>query len=458
MRRLRKALLTILTLSLGVSAGCGDTSGPVTDKVLLISIDTLRADYLGVYNPVMKTSPNVDAFAEESVVFTDAITQATSTLASHTSLFYSMHTFIHRAYLNSQPEPKVKIPIAALRDAGFLTVAYVGGGQLRPQFGLNRGFDTYEVVNTRNINQKTRGKDRMGELHDHVARFLSDHRDDSFFLFVHTYEPHWPYDPPQEFIDEIESQMDAADLDRNVASRDLQEYEVGYGVTEDAYLATNRRVRYAAVVRYVDHFMGRLLATIRELGLDDELMIVFIADHGESLGERGVLGHNRFFTEQLRVPLIMKVPGVEAHRTDAPVQLIDVLPTVFAALSVEAPYEFMGQDLMPLMRGDESAVEKERVRISENKGTAGVLREDWKLVFNLDNPTLRQLYNLAEDPDELVNRAEEQPELAEELLHLYYGFAARHRSIAQQFPHNDLDMGELGPDVLRELRALGYIQ
>jgi arylsulfatase A-like enzyme len=453
-----KVFLALLTLTIALAGGCVDSDDTVVDKVLLISIDTLRADYLGVYNPVMRTSPNLDALAEESVVFTDAITQATSTLASHTSLFYSMHTFVHRAYLNSQPEPKVTVPMVALRDAGFLTAAFVGGGQLRPQFGVNRGFDIYEVINTRNINQSSRGRDRLGDLHDEVAAFLRHHRDDRFFLFVHTYEPHWPYDPPQEFIDAVEAQMDSAALGRNATPRDLQEYEVGFGVTEDAYLATNRRAMYAAVVAYVDHFMGRLLATIQEMGLDDRLMIVFIADHGESLGERGVLGHNRFYTEQLRVPLIIRVPGVEARRTDVPVQLIDVLPTIISALAVDPPYEFMGQSLMPLLLGDESVVDRGRVRFSENKGSAGVLRGPWKIVFNLDNPALRTLYNLEEDPGELINRAPQQPELAEELVHLYYGFAARHRSIAQQFPHNDLDVGELGPDVLRELRALGYIQ
>ena len=340
-RRLHSAMRLAAGVLLLTGVACTGPADRAFDKVIVISIDTLRADYLGAYGAPAGLTPAIDELAASSMLFEDAITSATSTLPSHTSLFYSLHTLVHNAYTGNPPVPQLISPVEVLRRAGYRTAAFVGGGQLRPIFRLDRGFETYEVINTRNINPTTRNTDRLADLDAAASEFLQQHREDPFFLFLHTYEPHHPYDPPPRFIEEARA------LGAGSGEVDLEapliEFEDGLGVSPEAWVADNRRLQYAAEVRYVDDFIGKLLQRLGDLELTDDVIIFFLADHGESLGERGLLGHNRFTTEQLRVPLIIRVPGIEGGRTAEPGQLVDVMPTVFSLLGVEQPTRFSGR-------------------------------------------------------------------------------------------------------------------
>ncbi len=447
----------LLALAGALSGACGAPapSTPI-EHVILISIDTLRADYLEPYGAPTGLTPNVAEFAAGTIVFDDAITQATSTLPSHTSLFYSVHSFVHRAYTGNPPDPQLPSPVGTLRDAGFRTAAFVGGGQLRPRFGLDRGFDTYEIVDTRNIGSDNRDVDRLGNLLTATDGFLREHGRDPFFLFLHTYEPHLPYAPPAAFL----SQVSAIGADGIGADLDapLVEYTPDAGVPEGAWIADDSRRLYAAEVAYVDDFLGKLFALLDQMALTDNTLIVLTSDHGESLGERGLLGHNLFYTEQLRVPLLIRVPGLAAGRSDAPVQLIDVMPTLYALLDVDPPYPFMGTDLGPLLRGD-PATGPDRVRFSENKGFAAVLQGPWKVVFALREHNNFQLFNLAADPGELHDLANERAARAAQLIRKYDGLVAANATLMSLFPRRGEEAAQaLDEETRRELRALGYIQ
>ena len=441
-----------------VSLACGRSVDRTFDKLILISIDTLRADYLGAYGAPAGLTPATDQFAESSTLFEDAITSATSTLPSHTSLFYSQHTFIHNAYTGNPPDPQLISPVEVIRRAGYRTAAFVGGGQLRPIFRLNRGFETYEVVNTRNINSRTRDTDRLADLQAAANRFLDQHGDEPFFLFLHTYEPHLPYDAPDRFMEEVRAL--GAGWGDVTLDAPLVEFQDGLGVPEEAWVVERRRLQYAAEVRYVDDFIGKLLHRLRDLELTDEVVVIFLADHGESLGERGLLGHNRFTTEQLRVPLIIRVPGVEGRRLTDPVQLLDVMPTVFSLLGLEQPYPFLGADLRPLLAGEVPTWGDERIRFSENKGVAAVLQGPWKAIFSIE-PVIHtsvRLFNLAEDPAELVDRSTEHPELVMQLVDEYERLLIRHAGLKALFPRAADGPPQLDEETLRDLRTLGYIR
>lgn len=446
------AVLLLLTLACGV--------GPdrTFDKVILISIDTLRADYLGVYGAPAGLTPAIDRLGASSTVFDDAITSATSTLPSHTSLFYSLHTFIHNAYTGNPPDPQLISPVEALRSAGYRTAAYVGGGQLRPVFRLDRGFETYEIVNTRNINSTTRNTDRLANLDAAAGEFLEEHGQTPFLLFLHTYEPHHPYDAPERFIEEARALgVGRGDVD---LAAPLIEFEEGLGVSPEAWVADDRRLQYAAEVRYVDDFIGKLLQRLDALELNDDVVIVFLADHGESLGERGLLGHNRFTTEQLRVPLMIRVPGVSGQRSPEPVQLLDVMPTVFSLLGLEPPYPFLGADLKPVLTGAQPAWDTDRLRFSENKGRAAVLQGPWKAVFQIEpvRPSSVRLFNLTDDPGELSDQAADEPALARRLVDMYERLLIRHEGLKRLFPRAKDGPPELDDETLRDLRTLGYIR
>ena len=448
-----------IAFTLITSWACGGGIDKTFDKVILISVDTLRADYLGAYGAPAGLTPAFDEFAESSTLFEDAITSATSTLPSHTSLFYSLHTFIHNAYTGNPPNSHLISQVEVIRRAGYRTAAYVGGGQLRSIFQLNRGFGIYEIVNTRNINSKSRGKDRLARLEMAADKFLDQYGHEPFFLFLHTYEPHHPYDAPKRFVEEVQAfevEIGSVELDTP-----LVEFEDGLVVSPEAWVANDRRLQYAAEVRYVDDFINKLLNRLRELELDDEVVVIFLSDHGESLGERGLIGHNRFTTEQLRVPLIIRVPGLKAQRIGEPVQLLDVMPTVYSLLALEQPYPFLGTDLTPVMIGNAPSWEPfERLRFSENKGTAAVLHGPWKAIFKIE-PVQRssvKLFNLVEDPGELVDQRSMYPELAAQLVKEYERLLLRHTDLKKLFPRATDVAQELDEETLRDLKTLGYVR
>lgn len=451
---------------MAVAVGCaGDEEVRIlpVDKVILVSVDTLRRDYLGVYNDVMPTSPYLDRFASDSFVFTDAMAQSTSTLPSHTALLYSIHTFVHRAYVTGWPDPQVTSPIEEIRQAGFATAAFVGGGQMDPQFGLlTRGFDRYEVINTLDTKGGWKGRDRLGELMEATAGFLRQHHDDSFFLLLHNYEPHFDYDPPEALLRKYQEL--AADLD----TEELDEAEplVGDNATLAAFLATERRVNYAALVEYVDQFVGALLQELETLGIDEQTAIVFTADHGDSHGERGRNGHGTYFEEVVKVPLIIHVPSAAGEQIDAPVQLVDIMPTLFKLLRLEPPYPFMGRDLVPLMQGRQHVIPADRVRFSENKATSApestgygaILRNEWKLLYDLDDLDAIQLFNLELDPGEVRDFSEDNVRIVSSLMAEYQRRVRESEHLRALFPHGDFDLDDLDSATIEQLRALGYIR
>ena len=357
----------LLFLATALSAACGGNAMPPIERVILISIDTLRADYLSPYGAPARLTPRLAEEVEDALIFDDAITQATSTLPSHTSLLYSLHTFVHRGLHRKPAGAATDLTARDPAQAGYRTAAYVGGGQLRPQFGLGRGFDTYKVVNTRDINADTRFADRLGPLLEAARGFLTEHGSDPAFLFLHTYEPHLPYAPPQRFRDRVERLLSRGERLGQGEHLDapLTPYAPDLGAPREAWDLERRRALYAAEVAYVDEFLGGLFDLLDELDLRDDTLIILLSDHGESLGERGVLGHNEFFTEQLRVPLIVWRPGAAPRRVSAAVELIDVMPTVFDLLGLDTPYPFMGRPLAAAV-GSEPA--RPRTRFSENKG------------------------------------------------------------------------------------------
>ena len=326
-----------------------------------------------------------------------------------------------------------------------------------PRYGLDRGFGNYEVINTRDIDAENRRKDRLGELHDAAESFLTGHVDEPFFLFLHTYEPHTPYAPPDRHLEQARSVGAGgigADLDAPLRRVRGRARRAGRGVDRGRSPPQVRR----GEVAYVDEFLGNLFDTIDRLQLADNTVIILTADHGESLGERGIVGHNKFYTEQLRVPLIVRAPGAAPARTSEPVELIDVMPTIFAQLGVEPPYPFEGRDLSPVLAG-ESTDDPERYRFSENKGQVAVLQGNWKVVFNQRDPNDFQLFDMAADPGELNDLADERAAVGGRLIRAYQDMVTANANLAALFPRAGEDFdATLDEETRRQLRALGYLQ
>ncbi len=437
----RLAALAGTALFAALLAGCGG-GAPEIERVILISIDTLRPDFLGCYEPAHST-PNIDALAAEGALFTDALAQGPSTAISHKAIFASLYRAVHRIGIRSVPQEEPVSPLEVMQQAGFGTAAFVGGGQLHPKYGFDKGFDEYTLA-------LDDDPQPLETLRARARGWLEKHGGEPFFLFLHTYQVHAPYNPPERYRQRFAGWYEG-DLDPSVKGWRLR------FLGEDGELgeAEVRLIRdlYAALVAYVDEFMGWLAEDLRELGLDDETAIVFLSDHGQSLGEQGFWGHNHLREIQLRIPLILKIPGMAPSRVDAPVEAIDVMPTLFPLLGLEPPYPFQGVNLLPFLRG-EAPWPAERLRIAETGHNASVRNREWKIIFDPRKRALGRLVRLRGLEEERRNAA--GSEVAHELRRHYQKMVSDTVDLRNSFRGHSNPTRDAA--VRKQLKALGYIQ
>jgi len=347
---------------LAVAAGCGnamvddqapapvigslyrvDNSAP---SVILISIDTLRADRLGCYGCPAPTSPAIDHFREQSVLFDWAIAQAPSTLPSHATMLTSLLPEHHGAFFSRRTPLPSSLPTLAteLKAAGYRTAAFTGGGQIAPEFGLDRGFEIYGV------NQG--GADFEAAVEAGLGWLARDRQRPSF-LFLHSYEVHHPYEPDPKLLAIFDEGYDGL-LPPHVSKDDLERMNRGE-------IAVDRRdldhivAAYDAEIRSVDEAFAALLDGLEVLGLADDALVIFTSDHGEEFGEHGIVGwhSHTLYDELLRVPLVIRFPeGRHAGTTvGAQVRLLDLAPTVLGEIGLEVPAGFEGVDLTRVLKG-----------------------------------------------------------------------------------------------------------
>ena len=455
-------------------APAGSTRRP---NLLLISLDTLGADHLGLHGYARETSPFIDdALAPRGTVFLRAIAPATTTGPSHMTLFTSLPPSVHGAVSNlgGRPLPDPVPTLAAtLRAAGYLTGAVTENGAITKLLGFSRGFDHYEENASV---ERIRPEGHIESTFDAGRDFIARHRDLPWFLFLHTYQVHYPYTPPDPYADLFaEDDLDPPQV--------VELFSGGRSVYHP--------VRYDREIRFTDDRLRALWTQLEADGLLDDTLVVILADHGEAFLEHLYLGHGaELHRETVHVPLILVGPGVPAGlRIDRNVGLADVMPTVLDLLDVPAPPGLLGRSLVPLFDdGAEDAALATRPIFSEAWQTAGdtrvgkvkleqptlaVTRGDFKLIRYRD-PAARDgsnrrhaLYDLAADPFEqsdlladslaLSGPAAEQLAQLSGLLDAYESENARRAAELGVVP-DALPTGEIDPERIEKLRALGYIE
>jgi arylsulfatase A-like enzyme len=433
--------LFLLGILIYASSGC---SKPHASKVILISIDALRPDFLSCYNPAIKTSPNIDRIASEGILCTDVISQAASTTLSHKSILYSLYPSIHKTSMTVLPKETTPSPLEILQSKGFKTAAFVGGGQLSRKFGFSKGFDSYWEPS-----EDVERNNKLKEWKPVVFEWLQKNHSQKFFLFLHTYQVHCPYFPPEEYRLKFASWYKGPIEAGYLCQRDYNNTKM----TPEDYRYI--RALYAAEVNYVDHFIGELLTLLKTLKIQDETMIILLGDHGESLGERGFIGHNQLYNVQLHIPLILRIPGVKPKRLTTPLESLDVMPTIFDVLGLGRLFPFQGKSLLPLLRHDG---EKDRYRISEKKAIYSVQQGKWKAIFSRRDTNQTWFYNLENDPEEKNNVNEYHLEKLEELRKAYARMETDARGVSAKFIPREVMNPEQDPELREELKALGYIQ
>lgn len=420
--------------------------------VIVYLVDTLRADHLGCYGYSRETSPRIDAFAAESVLFEKAVAQSAWTRPAVTSLLTGLDPHSHgvQERLDALPKSLDTLP-EILRRQGYQTTAFVSSAVITAKFGFDQGFDIF-----RQRAKETLEPERTTSewVNAETLRWLERRDPDRpFFLFLHTLDPHMPYRPPEPFRRRLAPHADprAGSLEQVVAlrdglrpasARDREEISALY----DAEIAAN------------DAAFGRLVTELQARGLYDPLLLVFVSDHGEELLDHGGWEHGAtLYQELVHVPLLLKLPGGfgSGRRIGEMVRQVDILPTILEVLGGEIPHGIQGRSLLPLLQAPTrrppaafSSLDLDGRRIES------AILEDRKLIHTLAHdrrPLGLELYDLGADPGERRNLAAADPAAVRGLSWL---LAQRKRpGEPPKAPPVALD-----PELEAELRALGYVR
>jgi len=413
---------------------------PAGSNILLITVDTLRADHLSSYGYVRKTSPVLDRLAAEGVRFDQAQVQWPKTTPSFASIFTASYAKDNQIVRTAGQPVSCKFLMLAemLHRQGYVTAAVVGNAAVGSDFYFDQGFD--EFVETWKLHENQKGADpNRAEAVTNLAIGELDRLKASgkpYFLWVHYLDPHAPYEPPGPYRDRFQKDEHFDPAVRIPLSTKPKQQMFGIGserVLDGHDDLAFYVARYDAEIAYTDEQIGRLLAEMKKRGLLQKTLTAFTADHGESLGDHGYyFDHGRFgFQTCLHVPLILHYPGVLGPRVDKdPVELINLAPTLLEAAGAKlADGAWMqGHTLTPRLRGRKASAPG--IAFSEagwetNNKWQKVAREGrFKLVFAQTRPEQRfvggegvrfVLYDLASDPGETKNVIDRFPREAEGL-------------------------------------------
>jgi len=406
-------------------------SHPSRPNLILISLDTLRADHLGAYGYVRPTSPTIDAWlAARGTVFEDASTSFPNTAGSHMTMLTAVDPCVHGLDRTAfggglRVRDGVVTLGEVLRNAGYETAAFTEDAWVTAAVGYDRGFGTFVEDHGRNaVND--------GNIEATFARgsaWIAAHRRDPFFVFLHTYQVHEPYEPPPGYAEQVAP------------------------VHGDSR-AEREKALYDGEIRYTDDVLARFLAALDAEGLAARTLVLVVADHGQHFGEHGSWGHSfTLWQPVLRVPMILRGPGVPAGlRVPDPVGLIDIVPTVLELLGVPPPSEIQGTSLVPALHGKTLAPRLLYAELPE-RGLLSARRGDVKVIVNSRAKT-RVAYDIARDPEEAHDvLASLPPGYVDEIERHRREHCRRGAAAPSTTPGP-----AIGGEVRRKLEALGYTE
>ena len=396
-------------------------------NVILISIDTLRADHLGVYGYERNTSPNIDKFSMENIRFSNHITTSASTLPSHTSMFTGLYPKNHDILSNGWVLNDSLITLAEiLEEEGYETMGIISSEQvLGSRFGISQGFGEYlDDANRTNATLITKRA---------ISWLEKNNREDSFFLFMHYWDPHLPYNAPSEFH-----------LWGNKSKVSL----------------------YDADIRYLDDNLKKLFDFLNENGFFNNTLIILTADHGEALGEKGLEGHGSPLYEMtVHVPLIIHLPGLNKKtKIEYQTSSVDLLPTILDILDIKRSLYFDGISLLG------TNIEKRKYVFIQRKhcptkddpvdwgrcapinfefgNKSAVRSNEFKYIYRTQSED--ELYHLTVDPDEEYNLINKSIGVAQELKKILVDWLNETKEI-------HISDKEVDEETRERLKALGYI-
>jgi len=435
----------------GAAQPAGNRTGP-RHNVILYMIDTLRADHLGCYGYRRPTSPRIDAFGREGVIFDHAVAQSSWTRPSAASILTGHYPAAHGATtLRRGLRPEVATLAEILQGRGYRTGAFVTNVNVAPQWGFQRGFELYRYL----PEDEKSATVHVGAdvVNTHAFEWLAA-TGEPFFLYLHVTDPHLPYAPPDPWRERLADRTVAVDstrVDDLIAA--FRERQVQ--PTEDEVRAL--AARYDGEIAFVDESFGQLLDELRRRGLYDRTAIVLIADHGEEFGDHGGFEHGRTLYEEIvHVPFIARLPGASAAgtRVATTVQQVDVLATLLDYLAIPVPAGLAGRSLVPALAGHALAPADALAETSLSRPTAeAVITGTWKVIRKeMAGPQQAEVYDFGVDPKERDNRARDKTVL---LGYARQALVAAVGNIPAIQPQGE---PAVDPAIMERLRALGYTE
>jgi len=492
------ALVVLLAILCSGFVGYRSTIGNETGQrpnVLLILIDTLRADRLAAYGYERETAPAITDLARGGVVMENAVCSASFTMPSMASILSSRYPFQHGVRFHPTLFRDEETTLAEIfQDSGYATGAVVSNMLLSRRWGFDQGFDYFDAIRESPLGEagglflydslrKLQRGERAVATAESAVRWMERHRDDPFFLWVHFIDPHFPYIPPPPFDSRFSDppSTEYREILRNISIGTLPRSELVFDTDLSPAVAEDGKDQYDGEIAFTDVGVRRLTDALDRLGLAENTIVILTSDHGESLGDHGVNFAHAFTTyeEMMRVPLVIRAPAdLDAgERIGEPIDLLDLSPTILEFAGLRAADSMEGESFLGLLRtGRRNG--KVRPSYGENvpripghptyslisgfpgiheNGIAGkwrmVRRYPWKLIHIPGRPEGENLlFHLESDPREEEDLARAHPEELRLLLdHL------------DRFLENESgDGAEAGEKVSNEeldkLRALGYVQ
>ena len=392
-------------------------------NIVLISLDTLRADHLSLYGYDRETSPTLDRWAaDRAAVFEQAIAPSPWTIPSHLSMLSGLDALSHGLNHSGAVGSGFDLLPERLKRAGYSTLAVTGGGFLHPDHGFSQGFDRYRYW------PDARSEAELEAGVRQALDWVDEYSDRPFFLFFHTYEVHYPYRRREPFFTRFGGEQLASEPEIYLVVSDVpRQPEEGFLLSQKMVWKPEKKIlkrspvsdkelpevvaRYDSGVAFADLQLAPLLARLAQAGFAERTVVIITSDHGEALGERDLGGHAYLYDFNLRVPLIVSLPDGRGwgDRVDHQVGLVDLLPTVLEVAGLEIPSDLDGASLLPLINGVGEASSREAWSYAafSNRGVA--LRVDNRLKYLFNNTAWEpltgqeELYDLRQDPAEDVD-------------------------------------------------------
>ncbi len=453
---------------------------PEMPNVLLIVIDTLRADHIGAYGYKHPTTPNMDHLADRAVVFETVVSQAPWTAPAMASLFTGLYPSVHGldggiVWGGGAASSTGDLPFAVqkalppghqtlaevFRLAGYTTAGFVSNLYVNSIFGFAQGFDHFDDDYADYNFDRGEVKRRAEVTNERVFEWLRTELEEPFFLLVHYNDPHWPYDPPAPYGRALIEGYGGSLTPTKTREIVVTHHEAPPPMTNHdlAYIVG----LYDGEIQYVDVHLGRLLDAVRELPTERDLVTALTADHGEEFLDHGAFNHGyTLYEEQTSVPLIVSAPtGFDPRRVSQQVRLIDAAPTLLELAGVDSQNKrFQGRSLVPLMAGL-NLKPLDAFSEATNIGGQSALRstDSHKLIHSLIDPQWL-LFDLASDPGELHDLASQRAQRLRELATRLEAWREENRALRSQIniAGTGIDRVVLDEEMKKGLEALGYIQ